>query len=124
MPEASDIVSLTRRESTILLSDRRALVDSGQPPARMAAQDRIMPRISRRYSIGAPARLPIGARTLLIGGLILVALSGAFLLGLAVVGLLAAAIGGLELARRHFGRKPLGAFDQQDVRLGLTRRQG
>ena len=72
-----------------------------------------MPRMSRRYPFGAPTRLRVGARTLLIAGLILVALSGAFLLGLAVVGVLAVAIGGFELARRHFGRKPLGAFDQQ-----------
>jgi hypothetical protein len=67
--------------------------------------------MSRRYPIGAPARLRIDARTLLIAGLILGALAGAFLLGLAVVGLLAVAIGGFELARRHFGRKP--AFNQQ-----------
>jgi hypothetical protein len=72
-----------------------------------------MPRISRSYPIGAPTRLRIGATTLLIAGLILVSLSGAFLLGLAVVGLLALAIGGFELAHRLFGRKPLGAFDQQ-----------
>jgi hypothetical protein len=69
--------------------------------------------MSRRYPFGAPTRLRVGAHTLLIAGLILVALSGAFLLGLAVVGLLAVGIGGFELARRHFGRKPLSAFDQQ-----------
>jgi hypothetical protein len=69
--------------------------------------------MSRRYPIGAPTRLRIGARTPLIAGLILVALSGAFLLGLAVVGLIAVAIGVFELAHRHFGRKPLGTFDQQ-----------
>jgi hypothetical protein len=40
-------------------------------------------------------------------------LSGAFLLGLAMIGILAAAIGGLELARRHLGRKPVVAIDQR-----------
>jgi hypothetical protein len=73
----------------------------------------MMPRISPRYSVVAPRPLRIGAGTLLIAGLILVMLSGAFLVGLAVVGVLAAAIGGLELVRRHLGRKPVVALDQR-----------
>ena len=67
--------------------------------------------MSRRYPLAAPTRLRIGARTLLIAGLILVVLSGAFLLGLAVVGLLAVGIGGFELARRHSGEKSTIARD-------------
>jgi hypothetical protein len=142
------MVSLTRRESNILLPDRRSFVDShlvetvaikfATSPAPQDAtvssrrskpasvdvapshraralltQDSVMPRISPRYSVTAPRPLRIGAGTLLIAGVILVMLSGAFLLGLAMIGILAAAIGGLELARRHLGRKPVVAIDQR-----------